>query len=171
MTHSLFRRALRAHRFDGSDRRPDEDDACVLTGRGELRVLGQEAVAGMDCIGTGLFRRLENPRNVEVALRRWTGADRPSFVCLAHVERVRVDVRVHRDDTHAEAARGPRYAAGNFAAIGDQQGADRFPGLCLDHAACASRPIVRQSYDHDFGATSHGETAPPGISTSDSATP
>ena len=44
----LPRAGLRAHLADGVGGGADEDHAGILAGRGEIRILAEEAVAGMD---------------------------------------------------------------------------------------------------------------------------
>ncbi len=56
--HRLARPRLRAHQLDRGGRRADPDEARVLDGARERRVLGQEAVARMD----GLGARARRPR-------------------------------------------------------------------------------------------------------------
>ena len=55
-----------------------------------------------------------NPKNPY-----WANRDR--FVREPRVHGVAIRLRAHRDGTHAERASGPNDAAGNLAAIGDQQ--------------------------------------------------
>ena len=61
LLHQRLRRRLRAHGADRGGRRADEDDAGRRAGVGEVGVLGQEAVAGMDRLGAGLLRGVEDP--------------------------------------------------------------------------------------------------------------
>ena len=49
--HQRLGRGLRAHQPDRVGRRTDEDDAGRRAGRGEIGVLRQKAVAGMDRLG------------------------------------------------------------------------------------------------------------------------
>jgi len=48
---------LVAHQPDGVRRRADESQAALTDDLGEVRVLGQEAVAGVDRVGAGDLRR------------------------------------------------------------------------------------------------------------------
>ena len=57
--HQLARAGLRAHRLDRARRRADEHDARVLAGLRERRVLGEEAVAGMDRLGARALDHVE----------------------------------------------------------------------------------------------------------------
>ena len=74
----LHRRAggrLRAHQLDRGGRRADPDEAGVLHGLRERRVLGEEAVAGMDGLRPGTLRRVEDAVDREVALGRRSGPE------------------------------------------------------------------------------------------------
>ena len=62
LDHGLLGRNLVAHDPDGFGRRPDELEAAFLDPLGEVGVLGQEAVAGMDGFGVRhLGRRDDAP--------------------------------------------------------------------------------------------------------------
>ena len=108
LAHQRLRRELVAHRGDRSGRRADPDQAGVGHGAGEVRVLGQEAVAGMDRVGAGAGGRGQYLLHVEVGLRRGTAVQPDRFVRLGHEGRVRVAVRVDRDgrDPHVAAPSG-----------------------------------------------------------------
>jgi hypothetical protein len=53
LDHGLLGRDLVAHHADRLGRRPDEDEAALLDAFGEVGVLAQEAVAGVDGLGVG----------------------------------------------------------------------------------------------------------------------
>ena len=61
------RGGLRAHGADGRGRGADEDDAGVLAGGGEIGVLAEEAVAGMDGLGAVLAGGVEDAVDAQVA--------------------------------------------------------------------------------------------------------
>ena len=116
---------------------PASAHACANCG-----VLGQEAVARVDGLGAAGARRGEDARHVEVAVARAArdpGARASS--ASAHVARVRVGIGVHRDGAHAEAARGAEDAAGDLAAVGDQQALDHAPRLHPEDAE--ARRVLR----------------------------
>ena len=89
-------------------------------GPGEVGVLGEEAVAGMDRLGPGLLGGLDDLLDVEVALGRDRGADQESLVGLAHVRRVAVDLRVDGDRADAHLLQRAGDADRDLAAVGDQ---------------------------------------------------
>ena len=66
--HQLARPRLGAHRLDRRRGRADERDAGLLEPLGERRVLGQEAVAGVDGLGAGGLDDLHQLVDVEVGL-------------------------------------------------------------------------------------------------------
>ena len=57
--HHLAGAGLGAHRLDRRGGRADERDPALLERGGERRVLGEEAVAGMDRLGAGALDRVE----------------------------------------------------------------------------------------------------------------
>ena len=89
-------RHLVAHHLDGLGRRADEGDAPLGDGPGEVGVLGEEAVAGVHAVGPRLLDHLEDPLGVEVALGRGLAAERVGLVGQAHVQRLAVELGVHR---------------------------------------------------------------------------
>ena len=92
LLHQLLGSRLRAHRADRRRRRADEDDARLGARIGEGRVLGEEAVAGMDGLGAGRLRGGEDVRGDEVRLARRRRTDAHGFVGKPHVARVGIGV-------------------------------------------------------------------------------
>ena len=83
--------------------------------------LAQEAVAGMHRVGAGAARGLDQRVDAQVATRPPGAAPmRTASSACAHVRRVGVGVAEHGDRAVAERARGAHHAAGDLAAIGDQ---------------------------------------------------
>ncbi len=146
--HAPLGRRLVAHRRDRRGRRADEDEARRRAGRGELGVLRQEAVAGMDRVGARPVRGFEDAVDAEIALahRRRTDPDR--LVGEGDVRRVAVGVGVDRDGAVAHVARRPHDPPRDLAAIGDQDLGDsiRSPisaGASRRRRAGPRRPPVR----------------------------
>ena len=111
---------LVAHRADRGGRRADEDDALGRQRLGEGGVLGEEAVARMDRLGAGRERRLDDPLDPQVALRGGRRPDRHRLVGHAHVQRLGIGLGVDRDRRDAQPPAGADHAAGDLAAVGDQ---------------------------------------------------
>jgi len=84
-------------------------------------LLGEEAVAGMDRLGTRLLRGGEHLLRVEIALARRRGPHPHGLVALLDVERALVRVGVHGHGADAQRARRARHAAGDLTAVGDEQ--------------------------------------------------
>ena len=88
-------------------RRADEGDAGPRAAGGQLRVLGQEAVAGVDGVRTGPPGRLQNLVDGQVGPHRVAGlADLVGLVGLGPVQRVAVLVREHGDRGDAQLVGG-----------------------------------------------------------------
>ncbi len=76
--HLSLRANLVAHALHHLRRRPDEDELRFLARTHEGRVLGKEAVAGVNGIASRRLRGGDDVRDSQIALRgrRWADADR-----------------------------------------------------------------------------------------------
>ncbi len=93
---------------------------CAAQDLGEARVLGQEAIAGMDRVGAGDLAGGEERRDVEVAVAGRRRADADALVGEADMHGVGVGGRMDGDGLDAEFLAGAQDAQGDFAAIGDE---------------------------------------------------
>ena len=116
----LLRGDLVAHRGDRSVFRADEDDAFFFATFGELGVLRQEAIAWMHGLRAGLLAGLDDAVGQQIALAAGRGADVHRLVGQLHMARVAVGVGIHRHRRDAHLLRGLDDAAGDLAAVGDQ---------------------------------------------------
>jgi hypothetical protein len=94
----------------------------------------------MHGVGTGRARRLDDPVAEEVALRGRGAADRQRAVRERHVQGCRIGFRMHGDRLEAEAAAGAQDAAGDLAAVGDQDAFHRRAGMSLVLKSTMSAP-------------------------------
>ena len=83
--HGLPGGCLRAHHLDRLGRGPDPDEPRRPASSGEARVLGEEAVAGVNGFRPGARRRLEQPLLIEVALGRRARPDQVGLVGRGNV--------------------------------------------------------------------------------------
>ena len=100
--------------------RADELDVAGAADLGEVRVLAEEAVAGVDRLGVGDLGGGDEARDVEVALGAVLGSDADALVGEADGERAGVGRRVRHDgqDPHLPArAKDPER---DLPAVGDQ---------------------------------------------------
>ena len=107
----------------GSDRLrigADEDDPGPHQGFGELRTLGQETVARMHGLCVRVGGGGDDLVDREIARGGGGRPDRHRLVGHCDVQRVLVGFRIDRDGLDPEASRRPDDAAGDLAAIGDQ---------------------------------------------------
>ena len=111
---------LAAHEGNRLGRRTDEGQTGIAAGLRERRVLGKEAVSGMDGLGPGTTRDVDDGRDVEIAARRLVAAEVKRLVRLAHVPGDTIAVRVDRDCGQPHLAAGAYDANGDLAAIGDE---------------------------------------------------
>ena len=101
--------------------RADEGDAVLRGARGELRILGEKAVARVDGVGAGGQRDADDLVDVEVGADRMTLlADLVRFVRLLPVERTPVLPGEHRDGARSQLEGRPECANGDLTAVRDQ---------------------------------------------------
>ena len=112
---------LVAHRPDMLGLGADPDDPVALDDLGELRVFGQEAVAGVDGVGVDDFGGRDDVGDVEIGVGGRRRADAHRLVGQAHVHGVGVGGRMDRDRLDPELVAGAVDAERDLAAVGDQQ--------------------------------------------------
>src|SRR5690606_6016181 len=113
---------LVTHALDRFGGRADEDESGVGHGTGELGVLGEEAVAGVDRVHTGGQGDVDDPVGAQVALRGRGGAQQVRLVGQPDVRGRTVGLAVDGDRTYTELLAGTDDADGDLAAVGDQDG-------------------------------------------------
>ena len=104
----------------GLVRRADELDVAGPAHLGEVRVLRQEAVAGVDGLDVGDLGGADEAGDVEVALRGGGRADADGLVGQGQVRRVAVGLAEDGHDLDAQVAAGPDDPQGDLTAVGDQ---------------------------------------------------
>ena len=98
----------------------DEGDAVLGEDVGEARVLGEEAVAGMDRVGAGDLAGGEQGGDVEIGIARRRRADADALVGELDVHRLLVGGRIDGDRGDAELLGRAQHPERDFAAVGDQ---------------------------------------------------
>ena len=100
--HRLLGGDLVAHHPDMLGRGTDEGQPMLLDDVGELRVLRQEAVAGMNGLGAGDLAGSDDCRNVQIGLGGGGWADADALIGQAHMHRVRIrrGMDGHGGDAH-----------------------------------------------------------------------
>ena len=105
----------------------------VEDGLGEVGVLGQEAVAGVEGVGAGFGRDGEELGDVQVGVRGRVAVQAVGLVRGGDVQGVGVDVGVDGDGGQLRVVAGPGDADGDFTTVGDQD---------LAHQLLASSSVV-----------------------------
>src|SRR5690606_3759112 len=95
---------------------------------GEAGILRKEAVAGMDGLGARAQRGLDHCPAAQVALARDRRTNADGMVGQAHVQGTGVGLGIHGDGPDPEPAAGADHAAGDLAAVGNED--------ALEHRAC-----------------------------------
>ena len=101
-------------------RRADERQTGRHARLGELRVLAEEPVPGMDGVGAGGLRDVDDTVDREVARRGLRRTDRVRLVGHAHVEGLAVGVREHRHRGEPGLAAGANHPDRDLSPVGDQ---------------------------------------------------
>ena len=100
--------------------RADPDQPRIEYGLGEVRVLRQKAVAGVDRVGAAAGGDVEQFVDAQVGVGGGLAVQRVRLVGEAGVRRVPVGVGVDGDAGQAGVLAGPDDSDGDLAAIGDQ---------------------------------------------------
>ena len=93
-----------------------------LAGVGEVRVLGQESVAGVDRLGAGGVGCGDDFVDAQIGFGGLGGSQVHGGVGGLDVSGVSVGVGVDGDCSDAQSATGADDAQGDFAAVGDEYG-------------------------------------------------
>ena len=118
--HQRLGLALAPHRMDRESWRPDEHNPRVGARLRERLILGEEAVARVNRLGTGVPRGLQDEVAAQVALARGRRPEAHRLVGERHMQAAGIRVGVHGHSAHAESPSGRVDAAGDLPAIGNQ---------------------------------------------------
>ena len=118
--HAQLGQALVAHQLDSLGRWTNEGQPGIGAALGESRILGQKTITGMHRVRPGLGRRRQNRRNVQIGLSYGGLANADRLIGHLHMWGARIGFGINRNRTVAQMMRRPHDAAGNFAAIGNQ---------------------------------------------------
>ena len=118
--HRAARVELVTHQFHQRRGGADEADPGLLHAACKLRVLGQEAIARMHGIATGLRAHPHQRVLIQVALARRTRPDAVALACVAHIRQLRIGLRVDDHVRDAQPIERARNAHRGHPAIGDQ---------------------------------------------------
>ncbi len=114
---------LAAHQRNRLRSRPDERQAGLAAGRGEILVLRQEAVPGMDGVGAGRAGSVDDAVDAEVTLAGRARADGDRRIGHAHMAGRAIAVRIDRHRRNAHLAARANDPDGDLAAVSDQESA------------------------------------------------
>ena len=128
-----------AQRVDGRRRRADPDQARVDHGLGEVGVFAQEAVAGVHRVCAAVAGGGDQLVDAQVAVGGGRAAQRHGGAGLAHMQCLAVGVGKHRHGGQPQPVGGADDAAGDFAAVGNEEflqtwHAAHLPARCACHA-------------------------------------
>jgi hypothetical protein len=118
--HDVLGSRLGTHGSDGGDGRTHELNASVKTSLGEVSVLGEETVTGVDGLGTDLLGELDDVVTTEVRL---CGSGRTNVVSLiSHLDEHRVSIRVREDSNslNTKLLTGTNHTACNLTTVSNE---------------------------------------------------
>ncbi len=118
--HGVLGGHLVAHQADGVGFGADEGEARLFDLFGEIGILGEKAVAGVNGGGTGNLCRGDDRRNVQVGIGGKGRADADGFVRQGQVHQFAVGGGMHRDGLDAQLLAGSQDPQGDFTAVCDQ---------------------------------------------------
>src|SRR5215467_12027845 len=118
--HALAGAGFRAHHLHRLRCRTDKPHADFAACTGEVCVLGEEAVAGMNGFGAAALGYIEDLFEIQIGLTRGGRTDVIGVVGLAHVQRAAVNIREDRHRLDTNLAAGAHDAHCDFAAIGNE---------------------------------------------------
>ena len=120
LLHGVLGGHLVAHQANHVGGGADEGESGLLHLLGEVGVLGEKAVAGVDGGGAGDFRGTDDGRDVQVGLGRGGRADAHRFVGEGQMHQFAVGGGMNRHRLDAQLLAGTHHAQGDFPAVGDQ---------------------------------------------------
>ena len=162
--HQRLRARLRAHRRHHLGGRTDEHQSGIEASLRELGIFRQEAVAGMDGLGAGLARGFDHAFDVEIAVARPRRPEQHGLVGHGDMHGVAVGLRIDRDGAQAHGAGGADDAAGDLAAVGDQQRAKTPVEFCAVHHRFLHHILNRPNFVGSIGAFAAADNPRPSTS-------
>ena len=122
--HLAPRLLLFTHQPQHLGRGADKADVRGLANLREIRVFGQEAVARVNRVHVGDFRRADDMRNIQVAFRAARRPDAHGLIRKTHVQRIAVGLRIDGHCGDVQLLAGADHPQSNFTAIGDKNFAE-----------------------------------------------
>ena len=139
---------LVAHRMHRAGRRPDELDLAALAHFGEVRVLGEKTVAGMDRIDVAYFRGAHDAIDLQVTFGTGRCADANRFIGQLDVERIDIRFRINSERPDSQLLASADDAQGNLAPIRDENflkhSSASLPAAERDQPSCKLRYFTRK---------------------------
>ena len=111
---------LVAHAVDDLGRGTNKRQTVLVAVAHEARLLGEKAIAGMNCLSSRLYGTGEHGIVVEVALGKTRAADAIRLVGKLHVQRVRIGRGINGDGLDAHIAARADNTDRDLAAVGDE---------------------------------------------------
>src|SRR6476646_3272296 len=111
---------LVAHRLHRTRGRADELDVAAFADFHEMRVLSEEAIAGMNRVNIADLGRAHDPIDFQIALKAGRRTDTDRFIGELDVQRIDVCLRIDRESANAEFLAGANYPQRDLSAISNE---------------------------------------------------
>ena len=157
----LSRADLVAKRVDHVGVGPDPEDARSLHRAGEIGVLRQEAIAGMDRVDLSARGDGQHLGRIQIGVGGAVPLQRPGLIGRAHEGRVAVRIGIDRHRFDALVGAGADDAQGDLSAVGDQDAADRGQGGVTKHRRPPGR-YRQKGRRRQSGCACRAAAVPPG---------
>ena len=150
-SHQLLGGILQAHRFDARRFGADPDQPGGYHGAGKFCVFGQEAVTRVDRLCTRGLGGGDDLFAHQIAFAGRAGANMHRLIGLAHVQRAGIGIGIDCNRANSHRPGSADNAAGNLAAVGNQQGLDHGLSLgpvtarCNAPCACFEATLERRA--------------------------
>ena len=118
--HQCLGAIFQPHRAHGCRRGSYKRDPGLRARIREIAAFGQEPVARVNAFRARKLCHFDQPVDREIALARFRGADEVGLIAKPSMQRVGVRCRINGDRPQPKPFGGARYAAGDFAAIGNE---------------------------------------------------
>src|SRR5665213_1876167 len=156
LLHCLACGGLFAHHARHFGRRPDELDVRSAAHLGEVRILAEQTIAGMNRVHIGDLRRRDDRRNIQVTISRPWRTDTDGLIGEAHMQAVAVGLAIHRYRANSHLLARVDDAQRNLPAICNQYLTkhalpvlfqfNRYPVIRHSDRAISSQPAERRCY-------------------------
>src|SRR5579859_2846278 len=120
LDHGVLGADLVAHKADGVGTRTNEDESAFFYPFGKVRILGQEAITRVNCLGVSDLGGTDYRRNVQITIGGCGRSYANRFIGQPHVFGIGIGDRMHRNGLDSQFTAGALNAKSNFTPVRDE---------------------------------------------------